>query len=377
MAATYIAKTLQGLESVLARELAGLGATRVQESSRAVLFEADDEVLYKANYLCRTALRILKRIKSFEIAKQDDLYDEVYSVAWEKVFPVDALMTLSATCLDSVFTHSRFASQRMKDAIVDRFRRVLGQRPSVDNEYYTIRVELFMRQNHCEILLDSSGLSLHNRGYRKPNTDSFNEVMASGLLFLSGWKPGQDLLLPFCKDVLLPMEAAMQACGMPAGYYRKGYSFQYWNSFDPNLWRRVKEDALKQMHDPEGDIRAADSDGLAVERVEELLKKVRMHHDVDVCLFDFLHADRLDGSDTGRDLTVLVRMPYFGETQAFEAEDFCTQLGNVLKRQYAGAGAWVYAHDADALKFIGLKPKEKYLLGEVAGPARFWGFDIR
>lgn len=377
METTYIAKTLQGLEPVLARELTGLGATRVQESNRAVLFEAGDEVLYKANYLCRTALRILKRIKSFEIAKQEDFYDEVYSVAWEKIFPVDALMTLSATCLDSVFTHSRFASQRMKDAIVDRFRRVLGQRPSIDNEYYTIRVELFMRQNHCEILLDASGLSLHNRGYRRPNTDPFNEVMASGLLALSGWTPGQDLFLPFSKDGILAMEAAMQACRMPAGYYRKGYSFQYWNDFDPNLWKQVKEDALKQMEDPEGQIWASDSDGLAVERVESFLKSVRMHHDVDVRLFDFLHSDRMEEMAGSENLTVLVRMPCFGDMQSFEAEDFCTQLGNVLKRQYVGSHAWVYANDTEAIKFVGLKPQAKYDLGEVSRPARFWGFDIR
>ena len=164
---TYIAKTLQGLESVLAEELTRFGATQVEIASRAVLFDGGQDVLYKANYLCRTALRILKIVKTFDIEKQDDLYDEVYSVPWEKLFPVDALLTLSATCIESVFSHTRYASQRVKDAIVDRFRRILGQRPDIDNEYYTIRIEIFMRQNHCELLLDASGLSLHNRGYRK------------------------------------------------------------------------------------------------------------------------------------------------------------------------------------------------------------------
>lgn len=374
---TYIAKTLQGLESVLAEELTSLGATQVEIANRAVLFEGGQDVLYKANYLCRTALRILKTLKVFDIEKQDDLYEQVYDVPWEKIFPVDALLTISATCVDSVFSHTRYASQRVKDAIVDRFRRIFGQRPSVDNEYYTIRIEVFMRQNHCELLLDASGLSLHNRGYRRPNSEAFNEVLASGLLALSGWTPSQNLLLPFCGNGILAVEAAMKASDMPAGYYRKGYSFQYWNDYDPNLWREIKEDAQKAIRDPEGEIMAVDADGLAIEKAESFLKGIRLHHDIDLRLFDFMASGKPQGMEDAAQWHILVRMPAFGTPQNFDAEDFYTEVGNVLKRQYAGATAWVFGTDIDAIKFVGLKPFAKKSVWETKTEARFYGYKIQ
>lgn len=374
---SYIAKTLQGLEPVLAKELKALGATDVKESSRAVLFEGNQKVLYKANYLCRTALRILKNIKSFDIKTQDDLYDQVYDIPWEKIFPVDALMTLSATCIDSVFTHTRFASQRVKDAIVDRFRRVLGQRPSIDNEYYTIRVELFMRDNHCELMLDASGLSLHNRGYQKPHSNPFTEVLAAGLLGLSGWTPEKNLLVPFCGNGLLAIEAAMQASNMPAGYYRKGYSFQYWNDFDPNLWKEIKDAAIKEIRDPEGEIIAIDEDGLAVEETEARLKRIRLHLDVNLQLVNFMQEQKPEGMESAENWHIIIRMPQVGSPENFESEDFYTEVGNVLKRNYTGAQAWIFSTEEDVIKFVGLKPNRKLIVWENKTEGRFYGYNIQ
>lgn len=375
--ATYIAKTLQGLEPVLAQELREIGATDVQESGRAVLFEASQEVLYKANYLCRTALRIMKKLKSFDIERQDDLYEEVNALAWEKIIPVDSPMTVSVSCKDSVFSHSRFAAQRIKDAVVDRFRRILSQWPYIDNEYYTIRLELFMRKNHCEFFIDASGLSLHNRGYRKPHTSSFNEVMAAGLLRLSGWTPGKKLLLPFSKNGLLAMEAAMQVRRMPAGYFRKGYSFQYWNDYDPGLWKEVKEEALAGVRDNEGGIWALGETPLSAERMKEAFERVGMEQGMVFRQFDFLENDSIDEFLPLEDAVIIARLPFFGEERWEAADDFCTHVGNVLKQRYTGAQAWLYGYDMDSFKFVGLKPKEKFLLGEVERPARFWGFDMR
>ncbi|MCM1040984.1 MAG: THUMP domain-containing protein [Bacteroides sp.] len=373
---SYIAKTLQGLEPVLAKELKALGATDVKEANRAVLFEGNQKVLYKANYLCRTALRILRNVKSFDIKTQDDLYDQVYDVPWEKIFPVDALMTLSATCIDSVFSNTRFAAQRIKDAIVDRFRRVFGQRPTVDNEFYTIRVELFMRGNHCELLLDSSGLSLHNRGYQKPHSNSFSEVLASGLLALSGWTPDKNLLVPFCGNGLLAIEAAMQASNMPAGYYRKGYSFQYWNDFDPNLWKEIKDAAIKEICDPQGEIIAIDSDGLAVEETEARLKKIRLHLDVNLQLSDFMQGVKPEGLEDTAGWHIVIRMPKVGSPENFEAEDFYTEVGDVLKRHYTGAQAWIFSTEAEVIKFVGLKPDRKLTVWENKDEGRFYGYKL-
>ncbi len=361
----------------MAQELREIGATDVQESGRAVLFEASQEVLYKANYLCRTALRIMKKLKSFDIERQDDLYEEINALAWEKIIPVDSPMTVSVSCKDSVFSHSRFAAQRIKDAVVDRFRRILSQWPYIDNEYYTIRLELFMRKNHCEFFIDASGLSLHNRGYRKPHTSSFNEVMAAGLLRLSGWTPGKKLLLPFSKNGLLAMEAAMQVRRMPAGYFRKGYSFQYWNDYDPGLWKEVKEEALAGVRDNEGGIWALGETPLSAERMKEAFERVGMEQGMVFRQFDFLENDSIDEFLPLEDAVIIARLPFFGEERWEAADDFCTHVGNVLKQRYTGAQAWLYGYDMDSFKFVGLKPKEKFLLGEVERPARFWGFDMR
>lgn len=373
----YIAKTLQGLEPVLAQELRELGAVDVQESSRAVLFRANQKTLYRANYLCRTALRILKTIKTFEIKTQQELYDQIYDLPWEKIFPVDALMTISATCVDSMFSHTRFVSQRVKDAIVDRFRRNFGQRPTIDNEFYTIRVELFMRQNHCELLLDSSGLSLHNRGYRKPNSDSFNEVLAAGLLKLSAWTPNQNLFIPFGDNGVLAAEAAMQNSNIPAGYYRKGYSFQYWNDFDPILWKEVKSEALKEIGDSQGLILVADSDGLNIEKTEAFLKRIRLAPDVNLQLFDFMKGERPVEMESPENWHVLLRMPSFGSPENFEAESFYTEVGNILKRHYTGATAWVFGTDVEAIKFVGLKPHAKHQVWETKTEGRFHGYRLQ
>lgn len=372
----FLAKTLSGLEPVLARELESLGATDIKVSSRAVLFNASQEVLYKANYLCRTALRIMKNIKSFKIAKQEDLYDQIYDVAWEKVFSVDELMTINATCIDSVFTHSRFVSQRVKDAIADRFRRVFGRRPSVDNEYYTIRIELFMRANQCDLLLDASGLSLHNRGYRKPNSDMFNEVMAAGLLMLGNWTGKENLFIPLCGNGVLPVEAAMIASNMPAGYYRKGYSFQYWNDYDPYLWKNIREDGVKAMHDPEAEVIASTPNGMELEMLDQMLRRLRLHHDVETMLFDFFKGEKPEGMDT-EGMKILLTLPSFDAPETFEAESLCTQVGDILKQEYKGAYAWVYTSDVDAIKYVGLKPDAKFDLSEVGKASKFHGFEVR
>ena len=220
----YIAKTYHGLEPVLAQELKELGATGIRISNRAVLFDCTQEVLYKANYLCRTALRILKILKEFWIEKEEDLFEQVHEMAWEKVFPVDATFMVDSSSLDSMFSQSRFVSTQARLAILERFRRVLGQWPDVDSDYYTIRVEVFVRQNHCEVMLDASGMALAHRGYRKPSSEPFNEVLAAGLLKLAQWNPDTDLYVPFCGNGLVAVEAAMQAMAMPVSSTQSKYT---------------------------------------------------------------------------------------------------------------------------------------------------------
>lgn len=366
----YIAKTYQGLEETLSQELVDLGATDVTLSKRAVLFDCSQEVLYKANYLCRTALRISKILNEFEISKEEELYDRVYEMPWEKIFPVDAVFTVDSSSLESVFSQSRFASHYAKIAILDRFRRVLGQKPSVDSEYYTIRVEVFVRKNHCEILLDASGMALNHRGYRKPASEAFNEVLASGLLKLGGWNPDTDLYVPFCGNGIVALEAAMQAMNMPAGYYRKGFSFEYWNDFDPKLWKEVKAEAIDAIHDPEGTVWASDSDPMIVGTTEEFLKKIRMHQDVNLSLTDFMRGKRPEGLDDLSNLTLCVPMPVMVRGVEFSATSFYSELGKVLKENYSGCTAMIYTiRESDLRDSLMLTPEKEYELREGLKPA--------
>ena len=367
----YIAKTYHGLEPVLAQELKELGATGIRISNRAVLFDCTQEVLYKANYLCRTALRILKILKEFWIEKEEDLFEQVHEMAWEKVFPVDATFMVDSSSLDSMFSQSRFVSTQARLAILERFRRVLGQWPDVDSDYYTIRVEVFVRQNHCEVMLDASGMALAHRGYRKPSSEPFNEVLAAGLLKLAQWNPDTDLYVPFCGNGLVAVEAAMQAMAMPAGYYRKGYSFEYWNDFDPRLWKDVKSEAQAAMHDPQGQVWASDPEALVVEKTGEFLKKIRMHQDVDLFLSDFLDSGRPEElAGVAGNLSVLVPMPVSSEGWELDAAAFYEALGKRMKESYPDCRLLVYTTRPGELESsLGLVPEQTFALREALTPA--------
>ncbi|MDR2908068.1 MAG: THUMP domain-containing protein, partial [Bacteroidales bacterium] len=223
------AKTMKGLEPILAQELEALGATNIEIGNRAVMFEGDQKVLYRANYECRTALSILKPLVDFQIAKQEDLYNKVAGMAWEKQFCVDSKMLVDSFCMDSVLTHTKYVSQLVKDAICDHFRRMFQKRPYVELENPDVKIDVYLYKNRCVISLNSSGESLHRRNYRiQANQAPINEVLAAGLIALSEWDGTTDFYDPMCGSGTLLIEAAMKACNMPAQFYRKKFAFQYW-----------------------------------------------------------------------------------------------------------------------------------------------------
>lgn len=195
----FIAKTISGLEEVLAGELTALGAKDIQIITRAVSFSGDKKLLYEANYWCRTALRILKPLFSFKAATNDELYKNIYDYEWENVFSVDNTFSIDAVVNDSTFTHSHFVSLKVKDAIADKFRNKGGARPSVNTEDPDIKINIHIYQDHCDISLDSSGESLHKRGYRVAvGLAPLSEVLAAGLVLLSGWDGKKNFVDPMC-----------------------------------------------------------------------------------------------------------------------------------------------------------------------------------
>ena len=238
-----VAKTMMGLEEVLADELRECGATNIECINRAVTFEGDMRVLYRANYTCRTALAILKPFAEFDANSDQELYDKVYQIRWEKILDVDCTFMIDSTTSGEIFTHSYYAALKTKDAIVDRFRRNFGQRPSIDTENADYKFNLHIRDNHVTLLINSSGDSLHKRGYRQAvGIAPINEVLAAGMIKLAGWKCDCNFYDPMCGSGTILIEAAMMANRIPAQYYRDDrFAFKRWKEFNLGEWKSIKQ----------------------------------------------------------------------------------------------------------------------------------------
>ena len=243
-----IAKTFAGLENVLAKELVEIGASGVRSIRRGVDFYGDKRILYKANYLCRTALRIIKPIAVFKAMNEDQLYDEVKKIEWNEYLDIKSTFSIDGITSHSNITHSKYLALKTKDAIADRFREETGKRPNVDkfNPDLSINVRLFKDQ--CTISLDSSGESLHKRGYRQATGPApLNEVLAAGMILISGWKGDRPFVDPMCGSGTLPIEAALFALNIPAGYFFEKFAFMHWKDFDEEWWEGVKPSAEKKI----------------------------------------------------------------------------------------------------------------------------------
>ena len=271
----FVAKTFAGLETELFKELHALGAQNCQKLSRAVAFEGDMEMLYRANYYCRTALRILWRQKRFKFRNNRQYYEQIFDFPAENYLSPDGTLAVHATNVDSIFKTPLFASVLAKDAICDRFREHFDRRPSVDKDYPDVQFHLHIYQDEAQLFMDSSGESLHKRGYKVRNHPApLNEVVAAAMIMKSGWNATCDFVDPMCGGGTLLIEAAMQALNIPAGFYRREYGFYQWKNFDRQMWRKVREEAdikddvAVNFYGSDIDSRFVDTwEGLAFERV--------------------------------------------------------------------------------------------------------------
>jgi putative N6-adenine-specific DNA methylase len=239
----FVAKTLFGLENVLAGELAAIGAKEITPANRAVIFSGDMPLLYKSNYLLRTALSVLMPIKEFWIKSSDDLYRKCMQVEWERYMDVDNTFSVSPVVQSQLFNHTGYAGLKLKDAVADYFRNLNGKRPSVDPANPDILINLHISNDKVTVSLDSSSIPLFKRGYRQEQaTAPLNEVLASGMLLISGWNALTDLIDPMCGSGTIPIEAGLIACNIPAGKFRNFFGFQKWKGYDPDDFRKIIED---------------------------------------------------------------------------------------------------------------------------------------
>lgn len=350
-----IAKTLFGFEEILAKELKNLGASNVVEGTRNVSFEGDTGFMYKANLCLRTAIKIIKPIHSFPVRNEKDLYRKIYHMDWLDYLTVDDTFAIDTTVFSDEFTHSLFVSQKVKDAIVDKFRDVEDKRPDVDVKNPDLRINIHIHKNTCNVALDSSGSSLHHRGYRTAtNIAPINEVLAAGLLLLSGWDGRKDFMDPMCGSGTMLIEAAMIACNIPANINRKGFAFEKWPDFDHELYEKIVDASLKKTREFTHKIVGYDKAPSAVRKAIDNVENANLE--------DYITVERKDFFKTTKETEGPLHMcfnPPYGERLDIEMENFYSAIGDTLKQGYPGTNAWLITSNLPALKYVGLRPSRK------------------
>ncbi|MBB6459584.1 THUMP domain-containing class I SAM-dependent RNA methyltransferase [Flammeovirga kamogawensis] len=347
------AKTFFGLEEVLKQELIQIGAKNVKAGNRAVTFEGDNEVLYKANLHLRTALKILLPIKQFRARNEQELYDRVKKVNWAKYIDLDGTFAIDSTVWSETFTHSKFVALKVKDAIADHFTEIFKRRPNVDVNQPDIQIHIHISQRECILSLDSSGESLHRRGYRSEQRQApLNEVLAAGIILLTGWKGDRPFLDPMCGSGTLLVEAAMIASNTAPGIKRK-FAFMNWKQYDRKLWNQVFREAKRAVVEIEVPIVGSDIDREAIDISFANAERSGLDEDLRISKNSFF--DRKAIGENG----IIVCNPPYGERIGKDIEELYKQMGDKLKQDFSGYDAWIFSGNMRALKFVGLRPSKR------------------
>ena len=369
----YIAKTTFGLEEILAQELLDLGATETKIQNRAVAFKGDKELLYKVNYCSRTALRVFLPLLSTTVLNETQLYEFVKSIAWEDYLDVDGTLAVDSTVHSETFNHSKYVALKTKDAIVDRFREKFDRRPSVDVETPDLRIHVHIDRETCSISLDSSGEPLFKRGYRVATNEApLNEVLAAGLIYLSKWERNSNFVDGMCGSGTILIEAAMFALNIPPQIKREHFGFLTWNDFDVKLWKKVKLDAINNQRPFKFQILGSDLISANVRLAQENITNAGLENYIKVRQNDFLNTVPPEGGG------ILIMNPPYGERMSEQefVDGLYKQIGDTLKKSYAGFEAWLISSNRDALKKVGLKPSRKIVVFNGALECRFMNFSL-
>lgn len=352
------AKTFFGFETILSDELLKLGAKKIEIGVRNVSFYGDLGFLYKSNLYLRSAIRILMPINSFQINDDKDLYSTVFNFNWEDFLSVDQTFIIESVLNTDFYSHSLFVSQRVKDGIVDRFRKLYNKRPNVDTENPDIKINIHISQNTCTISLDSSGKPLNQRGYRsQTNIAPINEVLAAGLVMLSNWDCDSDFLDPMCGSGTLLVEAAMYATNYPVNIKREDFSFKNWNNYDLDLFQMIKISVLNKVKPFKYKIRGFDKAPSAILKCNQNVINSGFDNIIEVSKEDFFNTTKKNDEF----LHLLFNPPY-GERLKIDIQSFYKEIGDTLKTSYPNSNAWFITSSIEALKYVGLRPSRKIKL---------------
>ncbi len=346
-----IAKTFQGLETVLATELIELGANNIQIGRRMVSFTGDKEMLYRANFNLRTAIRILKPIKHFRATTADEVYEAVKEMDWSEYLTNETTFAVDSVVFSNEFRHSKFVAYKVKDAIVDQFRERTGNRPNIRITNPDLQLHIHVAEFDCTLSLDSSGESLHRRGYRQESVEApLNEVLAAGIIMQTGWKGECDLIDPMCGSGTIAIEAALIARGIAPGVYRKEFAFEKWPDFDEQLFNDIYEDDSKERPF-EHHIYAYDINHNAIATATTNVKAAGLSKEITLQQQDFK-----DFTQPAEKSIIITNPPYGERISAPDLLGLYKMIGERLKHQFLDNDAWVLSYKEECFDQIGLRP---------------------
>ena len=349
-----IAKTFMGLEPVLAKELTQLGANDVKIGRRMVSFTGNKELMYRANFQLHTAIRILKPIRHFKAKCADDVYEEIKKIDWTAYLDDDKTFAVDSVVFSEEFRHSKFVSYKVKDAIVDQFREKTGKRPNISVANPDLRLNIHIAEDDCTLSLDSSGESLHRRGYRQESVEApLNEVLAAGMILLSGWKGDTDFIDPMCGSGTILIEAALIAKNMAPGLFRKEYAFEKWPDFDADLFDEIYNDE-SQEREFQHHIYGYDVDVKAVNTALLNVKAAGLSNDITVRQQDFK-----DFTQPSHRSIIITNPPYGERISTPDLLGTYKMIGERLKHEFKGNDAWILSYREECFEQIGLKPSIK------------------
>lgn len=349
-----IAKTLEGLEEVLAQELIELGANNVEKGRRMVSFTGDKRMMYLANFSLRTAIRILKPLSHFTATNPDEVYEQVKRIPWERYLSTQQTFAVDEVVFSNEFRHSKFVAYRVKDAIADYFMERDGKRPGVRVTGPDVLINIHIAETSCTLSLDASGESLHRRGYRQATLEApLNEVLAAGIILMSGWRGECDFIDPMCGSGTLPIEAALIARNIAPGVFRQGYAFEKWPDFDKVLFEEIYNDDQNER-EFNHHIYGYDNNPRAIEVATRNVKAAGLSRNIT------LKQQPFQAFEQPKDKSILITNPPYGERiSSPDLLGLYQMIGERLKHAFTGGSAWILSYRDECFDQIGLKPTQK------------------
>jgi len=367
------ATTLAGFEDILANELKSFGARDIEKGRRAVKFRGDLGFIYKVNFRSRFALRILKPIKSFVAIDESAYYARIKAYPWENLISNDQTLSIKTALHSQTFTHSLFMSLKAKDAIVDRIRDKTGDRPNVDKDNPDLPIHIHIDKEYVTISLDSTGHSLHMRGYRQMTGQApMNEVLAAGIVEMSGWDPTTPLYDGMCGSGTIAIEAAIKGLGIPPGLFRKqGYAFENWADYNKELMDTIVESSLERIGDSKLRIFASDVSANVISKAKKNVYAAELEDEIQVSVMDLHEIQAEDGPGT-----LILNPPYGERMDKEDIEALYKNIGDTFKQNFKGYSCFMITANLDALKKVGLKSTSRTVLYNGQLECRLARFDI-